>query len=274
MKKAALAILLCTVYVLGFGQSRFSLPFSSSYDEDAILLMGIQYNYVNQNYQLKLKEDWQRNKIIYPGPGENIHNVDNVSSINSHNSHGFSVSIPLDLRVNPNVYFAFSPSFLFINNSGIDYVGSNQTMRRRMRHLKDTQTGTNFNAFEFPLSIKYRSDEKTLKNKFNRYRVYVLGGLRYTRFIGINKEYDGLVRELQNSTIPQSLIMKSEYPSWEVGIGADIFFPYFKVSPEIRFNQSFGSVLDKDHHLAQSNKFMEPIDKALIRNIYVSLIFQ
>ncbi|HMR19693.1 MAG TPA: PorT [Sphingobacterium sp.] len=280
MRKTTLTIFFCTILFLGQGQIRLSLPFTSAYDEDATVLLGIQYNYVNQNYQLALKKDWQSYAIDYPG--DNINDINGLKSIHSYNSHGFSVGIPMDIRTNANLYLTFNPSFLFINNSGIVYTGTDplstdfapKSLIRRTRHLETSTNGTNFNAFEFPLSIKYRSDEKIFKNKFNRYRGYVAGGLRYTRFIGIAGEYEGLLKERQNTPIPQSLIWKIDYPSWEVGLGVDIFFPYFKMSPEIKFNQSFGSVLDHEHPLAAGNKFMAPIEKGLIRNIYVSLIFQ
>lgn len=271
-----LSLWVCSMLLSTFvlGQGRVSLPFSSAYDEDAVLLLGIQYNYVNQNYQLKLKENWQDYRIDYGD--NNINHLGELKSIRSVNSHGVSVGIPIDLRVNANLYFNFSPSFLFINNSGIEYTSVDdqyEPIIRRTRHSIGNPKGTNFNTFEFPLSIKFRSDEKYLKNKFNRYRAYVLGGIRYSRWVGIDKEYRGWMSQ-QTESIPHPVILKSSYPSWDIGLGADIFFPYFKVSPEIRFNQSFGSILDTQHVLAQDNKFMAPLHKAYLRNIYVSLIFQ
>lgn len=269
----------------GFGQRKISLPFSSAYNEDATILLGIQYNMVSQSYQLQLKKDWQMNPIDY-GEGD-ANTLGELKSIQSKPNIGFSVGIPVDFRVNENLYFTFNPSFLFFNGLGVEYTPLQPNLpttteidspiisplTRRQRHVKGSSDGSNFNAFEFPLSIKFRSDEKILKNKFNRYRGYLIGGARYTRWIGINGEYDAL---MENSArdIPHSLIMKPGYLSWEVGFGADIFFAYFKMSPEIKFNQSFNNVFDSNHSLAQSNQFMAPIDRGLIRNIYVSLIFQ
>lgn len=274
MRKLSLFVVSLLLVILAQGQGRISLPFSSAYDEDAPMLLGIQYNYVNQNYQLKLSKNWQSLPIDYGK--DHIYTLDDLQSIRSHNSHGFSVSLPLDVRANPNLYFNFSPSFLFINHSGIDYTSQDSTktsLRRRTRHTIGNSTGTNFNTFEFPLAVKFRSDEKYLKNKFNRYRAYMLGGVRYSRLIGINKEYRGWENQ-QREEVPDPLIVKPQHTSWEVGLGADIFFPYFKVSPEIRFSQSFGSVLDKTHDLNVGNQFMAPLEKAYLRNIYVSLIFQ
>jgi len=102
----------------------------------------------------------------------------------------------------------------------------------------------------------------------------MIGGLKYSRFAGINKEYEQLLKERMNGAIPQSIILKPEYLSWEFGLGVDIFFPHFRMSPEIKFNQSFKSVLNKEHALSTGNQFMAPLEKGLIRNIYVGLIFQ
>ncbi|ERJ59712.1 hypothetical protein [Sphingobacterium paucimobilis] len=259
-------------------QRKISLPFSSSYNEDATILLGIQYNMVVQSYQLQLKEGWQKHNIYF---GDNDANtLGELKSIQSKPNFGFSVGIPVDIRANENLYFTFNPSFLFFNGLGIEYqsTGSKpewegRTITRKQRHVSTSSDGSNFNAFEFPLSIKFRSDEKILKNKFNRYRAYLIGGARYTRWIGINDEYRSLLNDTE-TTRPQSLIMKPGYLSWEAGLGADIFFAYFKMSPEIKFNQSFGNAFASNHELAKDNKFMEPIQKGLIRNIYVSLIFQ
>lgn len=270
-------VLFCS---LSFGQRKISLPFSSSYDENAFLLLGIQYNMVTQSYQLGLKKDWQSHTIDYGDT--DLKTLGDLKSIQSKPTAGFSVGIPVDIRANDNLYFTFNPSFLFFNGLGIEYTSMNlidadkdnalKTITRRHRHVATDNDGTNFNAFEFPLSVKFRSDEKILKNKFNRYRAYLIGGARYTRWIGINGEYEAL-KNLP-SEIPPNIIMKSGYFSWEAGLGADIFFAYFKMSPELKFNQSFTNVFDKKHELNKGNQFMAPIEKGLIRNVYLSLIFQ
>ncbi|MFD2555691.1 PorT [Sphingobacterium tabacisoli] len=262
-----------------FGQRKISLPFSSSYNEDATILLGIQYNVVVQSYQLQLKKDWQKHRIDYGDT--DLNSLGELKSIQSKPSIGFSVGIPVDIRANENLYFTFNPSFLFFNGLGIEYQSTGakpewegKSITRKQRHVINSAEGSNFNAFEFPLSVKFRSDEKILKNKFNRYRAYLIGGARYTRWIGVNGEYKGILQQNPESIAP-SLVMKPGYLSWEAGLGADIFFAYFKMSPEIKFNQSFGNVFDPGHKLAQdNNSFMTPIDKGLIRNIYVSLIFQ
>ena len=274
---------------------RVSLPFTGQYDENAWLSIGLQYSYVNSTYRIGLKEGWQKMGITNfpdnPKPETNDLYIREFRAIKAAESHGMSVSIPLELRLSDNLSTTFQTSFLFINTSGINYYDSplptnssttqlgaegthiHSPVLRRMRHKGSVLEGTNFNAFEFPLNIKFRSDEKSLKNKFNRYRGYVTGGARYSRWISIKKEYNGLMN-LMETDPPQPIILKPGYFSWEMGIGAEIFFTYFRISPEIKFTQSFGNVLDANHTLSKKNQFMAPLDKTLIRNIQFSLIFQ
>lgn len=257
----------------GLAQRKISLPFSSSYDEEAMVLIGIQYNYISPRYQLELKKDWHQ--VATPEDPNSITYLGDLKSVKSTPSTGFSVAIPVDIRTSDNLYFTFNPSFVFFNNLNVTYESTDPNVApiiRKHRHGINTNDGTNFNSFDFPIALKFRSDEKILKNKFNRYRVYMLAGARYTRWIGVNEQHDSWKNE--TNEIPAALILKPGYLSWEAGLGIDIFFPYFKMSPEIKFNQSINNVFDMKSSLSQNNKFMAPIEKGMIRNIYLSLTFQ
>lgn len=274
MKKISLIVILFIIHINAYTQKKFSLPFSSFYDENAVISFGIQYNYVYQNYQLRLKDNWQQDYPI-DYPADNIMYLGDLKSIRSKAGSGFSVGIPIDLRMSSNIYLSTVPSFLFVNNLGIEYQSKDtnqESLVRRNKHQLSSTYGENFKAFEIPLHIKFRSDEKVLKNKTNRYRAYIISGIRYSKWLGINKYYKDI--STQNMVSPDPLILKSGYLSWEAGIGLDIFFEGVKISPEIKFNQSFNTVFDNNNALSIDNKFMNPIEKALIRNIYLGLIFQ
>ncbi|MCY4779586.1 PorT [Sphingobacterium sp. UT-1RO-CII-1] len=288
MKKIYLSILL--IIALSFnvkGQRGLSLPFSSFYDENAWLSLGLQYNYVNSTFKVGLKEGWG-NMGTTNLPNTNQLYIREFNSITSASSHGMSVGLPIEIRFTDNLSSTFQPTFTFINSVAINYEGDLnaanitnnpeqiqlRTLTRRMRHVEGDENGTNFNSFEFPLNIRFRSDEKILKNKFNRYRGYITAGARYIRWAGIVGEYNGWLESGNPADFPQALVFKPGYFAWDAGIGVEIFFPYFRMSPEIKFSQSFGDVLDHKHQLAQNNDFMAPLEKTFIRNIQFSLIFQ
>ncbi len=113
---------------------------------------------------------------------------------------------------------------------------------------------------ELPLTFKFKSDRR------ENYRIYLLGGGKYSRNIVPNNKLDdsGL------SADEKFIKIKSDFFSYEFGLGVDIYFEYFKMSPEIKWSQSFGNVLDK----REPNNFTDPIDKLLLRTIQFSLVFE
>mgnify|MGYP003413069283 CR=1 FL=1 len=273
MIKKSLIVILITIHINAFTQQKFAIPFSRFYTDNATLTIGIQYNYVYQNYQIGLKNNWQKHDG-FDYPIDNINHLGDLKSISSKAGSGFAVGIPIDLKMNSHLYLNISPSFLFVNNLAIAYQStdiSREPLIRKSKHDLATTVGDNFKAFEIPLALKLRSAKKGGIHKTNQYSAYIISGLRYSRWIGINKAYKDMIKN--NHALTDPLILKPGYLSWEVGIGADLYFEGFKVSPEIKFNQSFKNVLDTKNPLSISNKFMNPIESSLIRNLYLGLIF-
>jgi len=258
-------------------QSFISFPFSG-YNEEAIIQIGFQYNYVNQNYQLNLKENWNQLFQELDTEPENITYLGELKSIHSKSAHGFSIGIPMDFRWSDKIAINFAPTFNILNSQQIVYspmdVERNPIVRKS-KHVLQELRGDNFNSFEFPVALKLRSEEKKILKSDSKYKAYVLGGVRLTRWTGIIDSYEELrIEQRENRPFPEGLILKPEYISWEAGVGFDLYLSYFKVSPEVRFSQSMNNVLSNNHVISTDNKFMAPIDRGLIRNIYFSLIFQ
>lgn len=288
MRKLGLSFFLILALIFNAKAQRgLSLPFSTFYDENAWLSLGLQYNYVNSVYKVGLKDNWATMGIGNV-QSANIEYIRNFTSIKAVASNGMSVGLPIEVRITDNLSTTIQPTFTFINSVAINYEGDRnaanitndpdqidmRTLTRRMRHLEGAENGTNFNSFEFPLNIRFRSDEKILKNKFNRYRAYITAGARYVRWAGIVGEYNGWLDIADPADRPQPIVLKPGYFAWDAGVGVEIFFPYFRMSPEIKFSQSFGNVLDDKHAFNDNNSFMAPLDKTYIRNIQFSLIFQ
>lgn len=263
-------------------QRFLSLPFAG-YDEEARVQVGFQYNYVNQKYQIILKNNWQG--IIPTISGEdNLLNEETpvsapeIMSIYSDPTHGFSIGIPIDVRWNDRMTINFTPSFNILNAHRIIYSSrdyNTDRIIRKSKHVLRYDRGDNFNSFEFPIAFKLLSDIKKISSSDTRYRGYMLGGVRLTRWIGIQKYYDKVKLDVDaGQSIPETIILRPEFISLEAGVGFDIIISYFKISPEIRFSQSINNVLSNNHALARNNNYMAPIDKGYIRNVYFSLIFQ
>ncbi len=83
--------------------------------------------------------------------------------------------------------------------------------------------------------IKYKSERFKSKNT----RVYVVAGPRisYDFSSSINK-----TRAIENPVVSLEPLTFG----WEAGIGLDIYFEYFKLSPELKTCQTFGNALYRD----------------------------
>jgi hypothetical protein len=115
---------------------------------------------------------------------------------------------------------------------------------------------------DLPLGIKLKSDRR--KN----FRAYVIGGAKYSVDIVSKKKTDDIALS------PEAKYLKSlKNTVWyEAGLGFDLYFEFFKLSPELKFSQSRRSVLKDRDRL--ENPYTAPINKLFVRNIQFSLYFE
>ncbi len=88
---------------------------------------------------------------------------------------------------------------------------------------------------EIPLLIKYKSE------RHKNFRCYVIGGLGYRYNFTSDASTE---RSLSKPIVGQN-------PStihYDVGFGLDLYYPYFKFSPEIKLSNNIGSSLVKDNY--------------------------
>lgn len=159
---------------------------------------------------------------------------------------GVGLGLLSNLNLTENASLRFSPTILFADKQ-INYTSPDILEKSVKASL-----------LELPLTFKFRSDRR--KN----YRIYALGGGKYSQ---------NVKKRIDESTLPPSekeIKLKSGFFSYEFGLGVDIYFEYFKMSPEIKWSQSFGSVLDK----RELNDFNTPVGKLLLRSVQFSLIFE
>lgn len=87
--------------------------------------------------------------------------------------------------------------------------------------------------FELPVLIKYKSERR--KN----FRFYVIGGLGYR----YNFTSD---IETQRSTTKPIVALKPNTFNYDLGVGLDLYYPYFKFSPELKISNDIFNALVKD----------------------------
>jgi hypothetical protein len=110
-------------------------------------------------------------------------------------------------------------------------------------------------VMSFPIQVRLKSD------RINNFRVYTLAGMKYDFDLASNsgaRNADNIVK-----------VKKSDY-GVEGGIGFQFFFPYFILSPEIKFSYGLSNVHSRDESL----RYSSVIDKMNSRMILFSLHFE
>lgn len=138
---------------------------------------------------------------------------------------GYNIGIISDLRLHENLSLRFIPSFA-------------TTQRDLYFTFRDTTTGeveeqlreVESSYIELPFLLKFRSD------RINNYRWYVMGGVKYNLDLASKENVDD----------DRIFKIKSKDFMYEVGIGLDFYFEYFKFSPQIKASFGMANLLVQD----------------------------
>lgn len=204
----------------------------------------------NFNYKVDYKDPFSYTPI----PPE-----DKEMSINMENAYGFNIGFVVDLRLHNNINLRLEPglmsnslTFNFLNaNTGPenpDYDGTTITER--------TVTGT---YLHIPLLFKFST------NRLNNIRPYVLGGASYDYNFSSNEDnsldnYDSQFRTTTHNFM------------YEVGLGMEFYFYFFKFSPSIRGIFAINDQLVRD--FKSDSPWTGPIDRFGVRGVYLNLTFE
>lgn len=238
----ALLVLLCCSNLLHAQQ--FSPAWGGGADDND-LSFGFSFSYVNSDFKIIKQPNW-RAPYFDADLQRNV--TDSLNSISSINTPGFAVGFITRYRLTDHLEVRTTPSLVF-SDKKLRYTYANTTEPID----KQVQTTT----VDFPLSLKLKSD------RVGNLRAYLLGGVKYSAAIGGKKDND--------NTAPLERLLKNtrSYSSYEAGFGFDIYFEYFKLSPEIKVTNTFGNLLIQENH-----PFSAPISKLSLHTIMFSLYFE
>ncbi|MBX2816642.1 MAG: PorT family protein [Saprospiraceae bacterium] len=161
---------------------------------------------------------------------KNFNDQDQILSVQSVDGPGYNVNVITNLKVGRYFDFRLLPGFSFATHN-LDYKDLRTQEGQRSIMIESV-------FVEVPFHVRYKSEP------YNDMRVYVLGGLKY-----------GFDLQSESRTRNQDLLLKvapTDF-SLEVGFGAQFFFPYFILSPEIKFSQGLNNVLILNSSQIQSN---------------------
>lgn len=137
-------------------------------------------------------------------------------------SPGFSVGVIGDLFLNPYMNLRFSPTVHFGDKTVVAVTKDYQIDKRTDQRLT---TNVRSNYMMLPLDVKFSS------MRLNNYRPYVLTGVFAAFDMGRKKG--------------EPLLLKGFDYGVEVGLGCDIYLPFFKLCPELKFCFGLADVLEK-----------------------------
>jgi hypothetical protein len=235
-------VLFCVGLLLG--QLAMAQSWGGGADQND-LSFGFSFQYIKQDYKIVKKPDWRT--PFYDGEvGRNV--TDSLTGIGSRSTPGFAVGFITRYRLTEHLEVRTTPALVFADRElNYTYKTASQNVSRQV------QTTT----VDVPLLLKLRSD------RLGSFRAYMLGGVKYS--IGVSK---GKI-DPNEDLLQRKVLNTRGFASYEAGLGCDIYFEFFKMSPEIKVGNSFGNVL-----VAENHPFSNPINKLFLHSVMFSLHFE
>lgn len=148
---------------------------------------------------------------------------------------GFSVGVLADLRLSKHLNLRFTPTMHFGAKHLTFYNMTELNAEGRLLEMTQDMKST---YISFPVDLKFSAE------RWNNYRPYVIAGVN--QLVNLtSKNQDFLQLKRTNTMI-------------EVGLGCDLYLPFFKLIPELKFCYSLTNAIDSSHanELQDTNKRM------------------
>lgn len=245
-RKVGLTLLLVFVFSNSFSQKALS---ESGQDDDLF------------SYGFFLAGHTNSYRIRYSGAFMDPARANNVHSIQPEFSRGFSLGFLTTLRLHDQLNLLITPKVGFYEyRTTVNYFNGpllnedgNPVGNRRMDINADSYV-SEATLVEFPLLLKYKSQ------RFNNTRMYFIGGA--------NAQFRTKGQDEANE---DELVILGNDIALELGMGFDIYFEYFKFSPEIRFSHGLRNLYKASH---TDPNFANEILDIRMKTITIYLNFQ
>lgn len=163
---------------------------------------------------------------------DDFYALDSVYIIESVGQTGFNIGIVSDLRMAEYLNLRFIPT-LSLATRLMEY----QFISATQNYKSKKQIESTF--IYMPFAIKYKSQ------RHNNYRAYVHTGVNWGWDLASKKD-------AQEDPINNPIRLKKNDFMYEFGMGLDIYFEYFKFSPEVKYSMGLRNMLEPSNN-AYSN---------------------
>ncbi len=229
-KKIAIGLFLMILCQQAFGQRDRSINLPN-YD-NRWLHYGFYIGVEGFQYKLKYSD-----LFIMP-------EMDSVLSINPASTVGpVNIGFVVNFRLAEFLNLRLVPKF-GINERKVEY---------NYRNRSETQVIETV-EMEFPLLLKYKSVRR------GNYRMYLVGGINPSIRVGGKKDLN---------SEGDRLSIKDSDLSIELGFGLDVYYPFFKFSPEIRFSRGIVNNLS-----SETNFYTKGIERLTSNSVSLYLYFE
>jgi hypothetical protein len=151
---------------------------------------------------------------------------DTLKTIYTKSLKGFNLGIVSNLRLAKHFDLRFVPALIFgERNLTYGFIDSLNVNNEKVKKIESTM-------LDFPIYIKYKSE------RYNNFRAYVLGGIKYSLDLASQDEIDDEGQEIVK-------LQKNDFMG-EIGFGLDFYLEYFKFSPQIKISYGLLNLLTKD----------------------------
>ncbi len=205
---------------------------------------------------VQYKQNWDKQKIFW-GYFLGVNKKDYKISYNTNNafivstpSLGFEVGLIGDLRLHKNISLRLEPGL------------SSNTKELAFTHIyggqKDSIREVNSTYFRIPLLLKFNTD------RLDNMRPYVIGGVSYDYNFSSNQDNPDDNEQGEFRT-------KKNNFSYELGIGVDLYLPYFIFSPSIRGVFAINDELVRDNN--PNSPWTGSVDYFGTRGVFIKFSF-
>ncbi|MEQ8904763.1 outer membrane beta-barrel protein [Ekhidna sp.] len=228
-------VALLFVFILGLGQSSFA----QNNPSDNLINYGDQWIHYGFLISVHSSKYVIRHSEHFTSPA-----MDTVHSIVPGNLGGFKLGFVINMKLAQYLDFRILPTVGFYEND-LSYRFTNGITQRE---LKDAT------MVELPLLIKYKSARR--------------GNLAMYMLAGVNPSFEAAGKG-DEQDVGQKLELRNWNIAIDVGVGLDMYFAYFKFSPEIRYSYGLRNMLTDD-----PNDFSIGLDKLTTQNLGIFITFE
>ncbi|WP_299525249.1 porin family protein [uncultured Lutibacter sp.] len=223
----------------------------------SILCFFILNNSIAQKRDIvQYKQNWDKQIVFwgyYLGLNKKDFKISYITPdtfINVTSSSGFEVGLIGDIRLHKNINLRLEPG-LSSNTKTLEFTNIEGNDNVRLREVNGTY-------LRIPLLLKFSTD------RLNNMRPYVVGGVSYDFNFSSNQDNP-------NDNLDGEFRMTKNNFMYEVGVGVDLYLPYFIFSPSIRGVFAINNELVRD--VDPNSQWTGNIDYFGTRGIFIKFAF-